>query len=189
MIKIGVLLSGTGRTLLNLLEHIEAGRLDAKIACVLSDRAGVAGLSHAEKAGIQTFVEPDSQRTFEALRAHQVDLVCLCGYLRLLSIPLDFQDRVLNIHPSLLPKHGGEGFYGHRVHDAVLAAGEVESGCTVHYCDAQYDRGAVILQKSVMVKSGDDAEKLAARVFNAECAAYPEAIQLWMKRHVPRSAT
>ena len=182
MIKIGVLLSGTGRTLLNLLEHIESGRLNAKIACVLSDRPGVLGLEHAEKAGIQTFVEPDSQRTFEALRAHQVDLVCLCGYLRLLQIPADFHQRVLNIHPSLLPKHGGKGYFGHHVHEAVLRDGDRETGCTVHYCDDVYDRGAVLLQKSVMVKPGDDAAKLAARVFHAECAAYPEAIQLWTRQ-------
>jgi len=184
MIKVGVLLSGTGRTLLNLLERIDAGSLDARIVCVLSDRPDVLGLKHAQDAGIQTFVEPDSQRTFEALRAHQVDLVCLCGYLRLLTIPADFQDRVLNIHPSLLPKHGGAGFYGHHVHEAVLAAGEVETGCTVHYCNQEYDRGDVLLQKSVMVKPGDDADKLAARVFNAECAAYPEAIRVWMQRHL-----
>jgi phosphoribosylglycinamide formyltransferase-1 len=183
MIKIGVLLSGTGRTLLNLLEHIQAGKLDVKIACVLSDREGVQGLRHAENASIPTFVEPDSQRSFEALRAHQVDLVCLCGYLSLLEIPTDFHNRVLNIHPSLLPKYGGHGFYGHHVHEAVLAAGEVESGCTVHYCNDQYDRGDVLLQKSVLVKPGDDADRLAARIFHAECAAYPEAIQLWKRRH------
>lgn len=184
MIKIGVLLSGTGRTLRNLLDHIEKGLLDAKIVCVLSDRADVLGLTHAEDADIQTFVEPDSERTFEALRAHQVDLVCLCGYLRLLRIPADFHNRVLNIHPALLPKHGGPGFYGHHVHEAVLAAGEVESGCTVHYCNNEYDRGEVLLQKSVMVKTGDDADMLASRVFNAECAAYPEAIRLWMQRNL-----
>ena len=183
MIKVGVLLSGTGRTLLNLLEHVRAGKLDIRIACVLSDRGDILGLEHAQAAGIQTFIEPDSQRTFEALRAHQVDLVCLCGYLRLLTIPADFQHRVLNIHPSLLPKYGGAGFYGHHVHEAVLGAGEVESGCTVHYCDNEYDRGEVLLQKSVMVKPGDDPDKLAARVFNAECAAYPEAIKIWMQRH------
>lgn len=183
MIKIGVLLSGTGRTLLNLLDCIERGQLDARIVCVLADREGVKGLEHAGNAGIPWFVEPDSQRTFEAMRAHRVDLVCLCGYLRLLTIPPDYQDRVLNIHPALLPRHGGKGFFGHHVHEAVLAAGDRESGCTVHYCNNEYDRGAVLLQKSVMVKPGDDADKLAARVFQAECAAYPEAIQLWMKRH------
>ena len=153
--RIGVVLSGTGRTLVNILEHIRDGKLDAEVVCVISDREGVRGVGY------------------------DVELVCLCGYLRLLKIPDSHRRRVLNIHPALLPKFGGEGFYGHRVHDAVLAASESESGCTVHYCDNEYDRGAILLQKRVPVLEDDTADTLAARVFDAECVAYPEAIKIW----------
>lgn len=179
--KIGVLLSGTGRTLVNLLEHVRAGKLDAEIVCVVSDREGVRGLDHAIEAGLPTLVTKDSSATFAFLDAHAVDLACLCGYLRLLRIPDRYAGRILNIHPSLLPKFGGKGFYGHRVHAAVLAAGETESGCTVHHCNAVYDQGDVLLQSKVPVLPGDDVDRLAARVFEAECEAYPRAIRQWIE--------
>ena len=179
-IRIGVLLSGTGRTLLNLLEHTKGGKLAAEIVCVISDRKGVKGLDHAAAAEIHSFVEPDSERTFAILREHRVDLVCLGGYLRLLKIPEDYTGRVLNIHPALLPKFGGPGFFGTKVHEAVLASGDRESGCTVHYCDGKYDEGPILLRKQVPVESGDTVETLADRVFAAECEAYPEAIRIWI---------
>jgi phosphoribosylglycinamide formyltransferase-1 len=177
--RIGVVLSGTGRTLVNILEHIRDGKLDAEVVCVISDREGVRGVDHARAAGLPTLLAPDSESTFTILQGYDVELVCLCGYLRLLKIPDSHRRRVLNIHPALLPKFGGEGFYGHRVHDAVLAAGESESGCTVHYCDDEYDRGAILLQKRVPVLEDDTADTLATRVFDAECVAYPEAIKIW----------
>ena len=112
------------------------------------------------------------------------DLVILAGYLRLLPIIPDFKDRVLNIHPSLLPKHGGKGMHGDRVHASVLAAKETESGCTVHLCNERYDDGRVLLQARVPVLPGDDVKKLAARVFAAECEAYPAAIAMhWQTLH------
>jgi phosphoribosylglycinamide formyltransferase-1 len=180
--RIGVLLSGTGRTLQNLLACIDRGELDAQIACVISDREGVAGLEHARAAAIPVAVLREADPTFALLRTHRVDLVCMCGYLRLLPIPTDFAGRVLNIHPSLLPRYGGKGFYGARVHAAVLAAGETESGCTVHYCDDEYDRGPILLQRRVPVCAGDTADSLGERVFAAECEAYPEAIRIWQGR-------
>lgn len=181
--RLGILLSGTGRTLVNLLECIDAGELDAEIACVISDRSGVRGLDHGEEAGLPTYVAADSDATWRTLEAHDVDLVCLCGYLRLLKIPADQRRRVLNIHPALLPKFGGKGFYGHHVHEAVLAAGETESGCTVHYCDDEYDRGPIVAQKRVPVLPDDTPATLAARVFEAECLAYPEAIRSIIATH------
>lgn len=181
VVRLGVLLSGTGRTLGNLLDKIRGGSLAAEVAVVISDRPGVLGLSRAQQAGIPHFVERDAPATFELLRRHRVDLVCLAGYLRLLRIPADFTGRVLNIHPALLPKFGGKGMYGHHVHEAVLAAGEPESGCTVHLCDDEYDRGQIVLQRKVPVLPGDDADALAARVFAAECEAYPSAITAWAK--------
>jgi phosphoribosylglycinamide formyltransferase-1 len=112
------------------------------------------------------------------VRSFTPDLVCLAGWLHLLPIPDDFRHRVLNIHPSLLPAFGGKGMYGRRVHEAVLAYGAKVSGCTVHFADDTYDTGPVLVQKCVPVLAGDDPDALAARVFAAECEAYPEAVGL-----------
>lgn len=181
-VRLGVLLSGSGRTLQNLIDRTRSGALAAEIAVVVADRAGVQGITRAQIAGVPVFVERDAEATFAHLRAHRVDLVCLAGYLRLLKIPADFARRVLNIHPALLPKFGGKGFYGHAVHEAVLAAKESESGCSVHLCTDEYDRGPILVQRRVPVLPGDDADTLAARVFEAECEAYPEAIVRWRER-------
>jgi folate-dependent phosphoribosylglycinamide formyltransferase PurN len=112
------------------------------------------------------------------VRSFAPDLVCFAGWLHLLPIADDFRLKVLNIHPSLLPAFGGKGMYGHRVHEAVLAYGAKVSGCTVHYADDTYDTGPILVQKCVPVEEGDDPDTLAARVFTAECEAYPEAIRL-----------
>jgi phosphoribosylglycinamide formyltransferase-1 len=183
-VRLGVLLSGGGRTLGNLIQRIADGRLRAEIACAISDR-DAPGLEHARAAAIPTYREPDPAAALDLLRSHGVDLVCLAGYLRLLPIPADFAGRVINIHPALLPRFGGKGFHGAAVHRAVLAAGVAESGCTVHVCDEKYDHGPILLQKRVPVLSGDTEETLAARVFAAECEAYPEAIELWGRQRPP----
>jgi phosphoribosylglycinamide formyltransferase-1 len=120
-----------------------------------------------------------ADEVWSAVRAFAPDLVCLAGWLRLLPIPADFRHKVLNIHPALLPAFGGKGMYGRHVHEAVLAAGVKVSGCTVHFADDTYDTGPILVQKCVPVKEGDDADSLAARVFAAECEAYPEAIELF----------
>jgi folate-dependent phosphoribosylglycinamide formyltransferase PurN len=107
----------------------------------------------------------------------------MAGFLSLWRIPEAFLGRVINIHPALLPEFGGREMYGRRVHEAVLAAGKTVSGCTVHYCDNEYDHGPVILQRQVPVLPTDTADDLAARVFAEECIAYPEAIRrIWAKR-------
>ncbi len=178
-IRLGVLLSGGGRTLQNLLDRIAAGELPARVQCVVSDRDGVRGIERAARASLPCTIERDAARTFEVLRSHDVELVCLAGYLRLLPIPDDFRGRVLNIHPALLPRHGGRGCYGDRVHRGVLEAGEAFSGCTVHHCDDRYDHGPILMQARVPVLPGDDVHALADRVFAAECETYPAAIRLW----------
>ena len=104
-------------------------------------------------------------------------LVCMGGFLSLWLFPDEFYARVMNIHPALLPDFGGKGMHGHHVHEAVLAAGRVVSGCTVHFCDNKYDHGPIILQRQIPVKPGDTPDTLAARVFEEECVAYPEAVQ------------
>jgi phosphoribosylglycinamide formyltransferase-1 len=177
---VGVLLSGGGRTLQNLLDRSRAGELAIDIRCVISDREGAYGLERARKADVPAYHERDPDAVWTLLREHGAELVCLAGYLRLLPIPDDYEGAVLNIHPALLPKFGGKGYYGDRVHRAVLEAGENTSGCTVHVCDNEYDRGPILLQKEVPVRPDDTVGSLAARVFEAECEAFPAAITAWI---------
>jgi phosphoribosylglycinamide formyltransferase 1 len=187
-LRVAMLLSGSGTTLQNFLDRIADGRLRAEIVLVVSNKARAFGLERARRAGIATAIvqreqagslESFSQRIFAACREARAELVCLGGFLQLLHVPDDFLGRVLNIHPALIPAFCGKGYYGHRVHDAVLAYGAKVSGCTVHFADNQYDHGPIILQRAVPVLEDDTAESLAARVFEQECEAYPEAIQLF----------
>ncbi len=182
-LKTAVLLSGGGRTLQNLLDRPE---LPIEIGLVLSSSADAYGLERAKAAGIPTAVvnrkrfpdhETYSSYVFGACRDADAQLILLAGFLKLLRpIPEDYAGRVLNIHPALIPAFCGKGLYGSRVHKAVLEAGATETGCTVHVVDDEYDHGPIVLQRRVPVEADDDAEALAARVFAAECEAYPEAI-------------
>jgi formyltetrahydrofolate-dependent phosphoribosylglycinamide formyltransferase len=187
-IRVAVFLSGNGTTLQNLIDRIAAGKLRAQIALVVSNHADVYGLKRAANAGIPTAVverkdyqsrEEFSRRLFDLCRNAKADLVCLAGFLQLIDIPDDFQGRVMNIHPALIPAFCGKGYYGNHVHEAVLAYGAKVSGCTVHFCDSQYDHGPIILQRTVPVLDDDTPDSLAARVFEQECEAYPEAIRLF----------
>ncbi|MEK7467410.1 MAG: phosphoribosylglycinamide formyltransferase [Planctomycetota bacterium] len=184
-LRLAVLVSGAGRTLENLAARIAAGTLPAHVAVVLSSKTGVAGRDVALRNGfplVELFRAgfPDDASfgaaIHSALSPFRPDLIVLAGFLHFLSIPPDWRGRVVNIHPALLPRFGGKGMYGERVHKAVLAAGEKESGCTVHWVDDVYDHGAAILQKRVPVLAGDSPESLGKRVFESECEAYPEAL-------------
>lgn len=180
--KLSVLISAGGTTLQNLIDRIADGRLDAEIVGVVSSRADVFGVERARRAGLPvTVIERKpaadfSDRVFAAVRTANPDLVVLAGWLHLLRIPADFRHRVLNIHPSLLPAFGGKGMYGLRVHQAVLDYGAKLTGCTVHFADDTYDTGPIVAQQAVAIRDDDTAETLAARVYEAECKAYPEAI-------------
>jgi len=176
--RLGVLLSASGRTLQNLLDRIEDGRLHASIAGVASDREDAFGLQRALEHGLDTRCIKEPSTLWSWLLELDVDLVILAGYLRLLPIVPEFAGRVLNVHPSLLPRHGGKGMYGENVHTAVLAANERESGCTVHLCDEEYDRGRILMQARVPVLPDDTASSLGARVLEAEFALYPAAIAM-----------
>jgi formyltetrahydrofolate-dependent phosphoribosylglycinamide formyltransferase len=187
-IRLAVLLSAGGTTLQNLLDRIGDARLKAQIALVVSNHADAFGLVRAENAGVPTAVvdrnecgsrEEFSQRIFDLCRQAKVDLVCLAGFLQLLRIPDDFSNRVMNIHPALIPAFCGKGFYGHHVHEAALLYGVKVSGCTVHFADNVYDHGPIILQRTVPVLDSDTPDTLADRVFEQECEAYPEAIRLF----------
>ncbi len=183
-LRLAALISGGGRTLLNLHRRIVEGSLRAQIATVVSSRADAAGVARSRDAGLTTLVierrrlSPEEFQRQVTQAVAGVDLVCMAGFLSLWRIPAEFQGKVINIHPALLPDFGGNGMYGKRVHEAVLAAGKKISGCTVHYCDDHYDHGSIILQRSVPVLDKDTPDTLAARVFEQECIAYPEAIQL-----------
>ncbi len=188
MLRLGVLISGSGRTLQNFIDLIARGEMDATIAVVVSSLSRVKGVDRARTAGLPVEVvrvkdHPDvdafSRLVVEALERHDVQLACQAGWTAYWRIPDRWLGRVLNIHPALLPKYGGKGFYGHHVHEAVLAAGESESGCTVHFANNEYDAGPIILQRRVPVLPGDTPDTLADRVFEQELIAYPEAIRLY----------
>ncbi len=187
-LRLGVLLSGSGTTLQNLLDRIAAGQLPARVVGVVSSRPDVLGVERAKQAGLSTYVvtrkscasrQEFSERTLQPLREFGVDLICMAGYLQLLEIPDDLLGRVMNIHPALLPAFGGQGYHGLKVHQAVLEAGVKLTGCTVHFADNEYDHGPIILQRAVPVEEDDTPQTLQARVFAAECEAYPEAIRLF----------
>jgi phosphoribosylglycinamide formyltransferase 1 len=192
-IRLAVLLSGGGTTLQNMLDRIAHGRLDAQVVAVVSNNANAFGLERARQAKIPAFVENRkeagsltefSQRIFTHCRDAQADLVCLAGFMQLIEVPDDFLGRVMNIHPALIPAFCGKGYYGHHVHEAVLAYGAKVTGCTVHFADNQYDHGPIILQRTVPVFDDDTPDSLAARVFAEECEAYPEAIRLFAEKRL-----
>lgn len=187
-VNVAVLLSGSGRSLQNLIDRINTGRLDARISLVVSSRADAYGLERARAARIPTalvesrkfrnFIKMSDAITLE-LDRHPVDLIVLAGFMCFYRIPDRFIGRTMNIHPALIPAFSGKGFYGHFVHEAVLRAGCKITGCTVHFVDNEYDHGPIILQRCVPVQDADTPDTLAARVFEQECETYPEAIQLF----------
>ncbi len=186
-LRLGVFISGGGTTLENLVDRIGDGRLrGVEVALVVSSRSNVRGVKIAQAAGLPLEIirkreHPDEAGFSEALTAAvehaSVDLVALAGFLCFWRLPARFEGRVLNIHPALLPRFGGKGFYGHHVHEVALAARETESGCTVHLVDNQYDHGPIVAQARVPVRPEDTPDLLAARVGQAERELYPQVIQ------------
>lgn len=181
------MISGGGRTLLNIAEHIRRGDLSAETAVVVASRQ-CKGVDICHEAGLDIRVVPYkemptleeySRKITAILDAAKVDLVVMAGFLSAYLIPPHYLGKVMNIHPALLPAFGGRGMYGHHVHQAVLRYGCKVSGCTVHFVTNEYDRGPIILQRAVPVVEGDTAETLAGRVFEQELIAYPEAIELY----------
>jgi phosphoribosylglycinamide formyltransferase-1 len=187
--KLGILLSGRGSNFEAIAESIQAGRLPAEIAIVISNRADAPGLETARRRGLNAVLIPSKGRVREehdreviaALRAAKVDFVCLAGYMRLLSPEFvrAFPDRILNIHPSLLP-----AFPGLDAQKQALEHGAKISGCTVHIVDEHLDHGPIILQKAVPVLDGDDERSLSARILEQEHIAYTEALRLLVSGEV-----
>ena len=181
--KIGILISGRGSNMVALVVAVKSGEiLDSEVAVVISDKANAAGLEKAKDRGVEIVVVGRNRRSREEhdaeiiaeLKKREVELVCLAGYMRLLSpgFVQAFPNRIVNIHPSLLPKYPGL-----EVHERVLAAGETVSGCTVHFVDEGLDSGAIILQREVPVNVDDTVESLSARVLEQEHGAYVEAVK------------
>jgi len=192
-IKLAVLISGSGTTLQNLIDQIATQSLHAQIDLVVASRPEIKGIGRAEAAGIPVCVinrqeyhsvNHFSKRVFTEINRLDINLIWLAGWLSLLNIPMRYDNKLMNIHPALLPSFGGRGMFGRHVHQAVLDYGSKVSGCTVHFLDNEYDQGPIILQRTVPVLEDDTAETLAANVFAEEKIAYPEAIRLYQQKRL-----
>ena len=172
-LRIAVLVSGGGTNLQSIIDAVESGILKSKIVCVISNKESAYGLERARKHGIPAFFingkeEGYDEKLAALLKEQQAELIVLAGYLKILDKNLieTYKQRIINIHPSLLPKFGGMGFYGIHVHEAVIAAGEKESGATVHYVDAGVDTGKIIVQRKIAVQPSDTPESLQKRILD-----------------------
>lgn len=186
-LRVAVLLSGEGTSFENLCEHIDSGRVPATVCALLSSKPEAGGLARATRRGIPAHAvvrkEFGDTRSFNdalhrALAPHEVDLVALLGFLSIFEPRERYAGKVINVHPALIPAFSGRGYYGARVHRAVLASGARVSGATVHFADDDYDTGPILLQEAVPVLTSDTAERLAARVQAAERRLVPEAVRL-----------
>ena len=185
--RLALFASGGGSNAAAILDAIDAGALDAEAAVLVSDRPDAGALQRAADRGLPTAVVPPdggeaafAQALLDVLAAHEADAVALAGYLRKVPDPVvwAYRDRILNVHPSLLPAFGGPGWYGRRVHQGVLDYGCRVTGATVHLVDSEYDTGPVVLQEAVRVEPGDTAETLAARVLAVEHRLFPQALAM-----------
>jgi len=191
--RITVLISGGGTTLKNLIDKRRSGDLDAKIVRVISSNPSAGGIRFASRQRIPVnvlqrnnfaSVQAYSDAVFECLRESECELVVMGGFLIHILVPADFQNRIINIHPSLIPSFCGKGFYGRRVHQAVLDFGCKVTGCTIHMVDDEYDHGKIVSQRAVEVRNDDCAKSLGERVFAAECEEYPRAINDLAKKRL-----
>lgn len=176
--KMAVLLSGSGRTLDNFYQCLNDGSMPGTIETVISNKSDAPGLEKAEKYGYPAFFAADNERINEILLDYGIELVLMAGYLKLFRPPEQLSNRVLNIHPALVPAFSGHGYYGMRVHRAAYERGVKVSGCTVHFANQEYDEGPIVVQKCVALSDGDTPYDIADKVFAAECEAYPEAVRL-----------
>ncbi len=189
MKRLAFFISGTGGNALNLLRACREGRVNGLPVLGLASTGQVGGISRLEAEGLPTVVvvrkafesdEAFSEACYQASEMAGVDVICLCGWLKKLAVPTRWAGRILNIHPGLLPRYGGPGMYGMHVHRAVLAAGEVESGATVHLVDGEYDHGRILDQMRVPVLADDTPEDLQRRVYAAEMALFPRALAAYL---------
>jgi phosphoribosylglycinamide formyltransferase-1 len=191
-VNLAVFISGSGTNLQALIDASAARRLFADIVLVVSSKDNAYGLERAQHHGIDTFIfnmkkypsRDDAEKDLiEMLALYKIDYIALAGYMKLLPISVvrKYRNRITNIHPALLPKYGGKGMYGHYVHEAVLTAGEKESGATVHLVDEIYDHGKILMQVKVPVYPDDTPDILAERVLKVEHELYPLALEKLIK--------
>lgn len=183
--KVAVLVSGGGTNLQALIDKVQSGELDeVELVKVISSKEGAFALERATKAEIPASVAKTQEDVLSELNESGAEMIVLAGYMKVLSpeIIKAYRNRIINIHPSLIPKYCGKGFYGIRVHQAVIAGGETESGATVHYVDEGVDTGEIIIQRKVPVKPGDTPEELAARVLEVEHVILAEGLKTAIKQ-------
>ncbi|NRA06685.1 MAG: phosphoribosylglycinamide formyltransferase [Myxococcales bacterium] len=187
-LRVAVLLSGSGTSLENLCEQIDAGAVPAEIACVIASRASAGGLDRARRRGIPAHAVPRREHPgvgafndalHAILEGYEIDLVALLGFLSPFQSRGRWKGRVINVHPALIPAFCGKGYYGRHVHEAVLASGVRVSGASVHFAEDEYDSGPIILQEAVEVREDDTPDSLAARVQAAERRLVPQAVRLF----------
>ncbi len=191
--RIGILISGGGTNMQSLIDNIESGKINAEISVVVSNRKKAYGLQRAENHGIKAvFVSRKEagsdvaydEKLMNLFADEKVDLVVLAGYIRILTPKFigAYRNKIINIHPSLIPSFCGKGFYGEKVHQAVIDYGAKVTGCTVHFVDEDTDTGAIILQKSVLVSSDDTAESLQKKVLTFEHKILAEAVAMFCNK-------
>lgn len=181
---------GRGSNMAAIADACANGEIPADVAVVVAPNDTAPAVEVARSKGLEVAVVPYKADEYAGdlaavLSARRCEILCLAGFMRLLPAEIlrAFPDRVLNIHPALLPRHGGKGMYGMHVHEAVLAAGDADSGCTVHYVNEHYDEGRIILQLRCPVEEGDTPDQLAARVLELEHRAYPMGIAKVISEH------
>ncbi len=182
MTNLALFVSGGGSNFRAIQDSILAGRITGRVALVVTDKPECPGARYAREQGIEVYTYPAHDRhpsdLLQALKDRECELVLLAGYLKMVppEVVRAYQRRMLNIHPALLPDFGGPGYYGRRVHEAVLQSGAAQSGVTVHFVDEQYDHGPIVAQATVAVLPGDTPESLAARVLVQEHLLYPQVV-------------
>lgn len=181
MVKIGVLISGGGTNLQAVIDNCENKTINGKVEVVISNKSEAFGLQRAKNHNIKAVFENKEDKIIEILKENKVELVVLAGYLKIISPKLvnEYKNRIINIHPSLIPAFCGKGYYGEKVHQGVIDYGAKVTGATVHFVDEGADTGPIIMQKTVEVKQDDDAKKLAARVLDVEHEILTKSIAMF----------
>lgn len=181
MVKIGVLISGGGTNLQAIIDNCENKEINGEVKIVISNKEDAYGLQRARNHNIKAIYEKDEEKIIEILKEKEIDLVVLAGYLKIISPKLvsEYKNKIINIHPSLIPSFCGKGYYGEKVHQGVLDYGAKVTGATVHFVDEGADTGPIIMQKTIEVNQDDNAKKLAERVLKVEHEILTKSISLY----------
>lgn len=181
MLNIGVLISGGGTNLQAIIDETKSGGINGTVKLVISNKENAYGLERARLSKIKAVYETDEDKIIELLKENNIDLIVLAGYLKIITPKFvdEFRNKIINIHPSLIPSFCGKGYYGEKVHQGVIDYGAKVTGATVHFVDEGADTGAIIMQEAVTVEQDDDAKSLAKRVLEVEHRILKESIRLF----------